>query len=100
MHTSGVIHRDIKPQNILLDKHGNAKLADFGVSAVSDNDNLQGNEGTYFFMPPEALNKENAKKGYSGKKADIWSLGVTFFSFIFLQLPFWGSNLVETFNTI
>ena len=48
-------------------------------------------------MAPEALSKENAKKGYNGKKADVWSLGITFFSFIFLQLPFYGSNLLDIF---
>ena len=51
-------------------------------------------------MPPEALSKENSKKGYNGKLADVWSLGVTFFCCTFLELPFVGANLVEIFEVI
>jgi [calcium/calmodulin-dependent protein kinase] kinase len=51
-------------------------------------------------MPPEALSKEKSKEGYNGKKADIWSLGVSFFCFTFLELPFSGANLVEIFEVI
>lgn len=51
-------------------------------------------------MPPEALSKENSKEGYNGKRADIWSLGVTFFCFAFLEIPFSGRNLIEIFNVI
>lgn len=51
-------------------------------------------------MPPEALSKETSKEGYNGKRADIWSLGVTFFCFAFLEIPFQGGNLVEIFEVI
>ena len=51
-------------------------------------------------MPPEALSKETSKQGYDGKLADIWSLGVTFYCFTFLELPFAGSNLAEVFEVI
>lgn len=67
---------------------------------IGDDDQVQGNEGTYFFMPPEALNKESSKSGYNGKLADIWSLGVTFFCCTFLELPFLGLNLVDLFEVI
>lgn len=55
---------------------------------IVGDDIVSGSEGTYFFMPPEALSKENNKAGYNGKLADIWSLGVTFFCCTFLELPF------------
>jgi len=60
------------------------KLADFGVSAIIEEEIIKGCEGTYSFMPPEMLNSETSKKGYSGKASDIWSLGVTLFCFIFM----------------
>lgn len=85
----------------MLDSENRAKIADFGVSAVTnEEDKVQGNEGTYYFMPPEALSKETNKLGYNGKKADIWSLGVTFFCFTFLELPFKGENILEIFDVI
>lgn len=46
-------------------------------------------------MPPEACNKDQVKKGYSGKAADIWSLGITFYAFTFLTVPFLGESIVE-----
>ncbi len=73
-----------------------AKLADFGVSALAnDDDKLKSTEGTYFFMAPEALDKEAAKTGFSGIKADIWSLGITFYAFIYLKLPYYSANIYK-----
>lgn len=74
LHKNKKIHRDIKAGNILLDGQGNAKLADFGVSAelkysMADQDTLI---GTPFWMSPEVL-----KKNKYNKKTDIWSLGIT-----------------------
>lgn len=51
-------------------------------------------------MPPEACDKDQVKKGYSGKRADIWSLGVTFYSFTFLDVPFKGESFGQIFDNI
>jgi len=78
LHAHGVIHRDVKPQNVLMQQSGLCKLADFGTAAV-----LQKSEGTAtgrgqaevigtpHYMAPEAL------WGCMGMEADIWALGVT-----------------------
>jgi [calcium/calmodulin-dependent protein kinase] kinase len=80
---------------------GRALIADFGVSLiVGDHDLLDNTQGTYHFMPPEACDKDQVKKGYSGKSADVWALGVTFYCFIYLQVPFTGDNLIEILSNI
>lgn len=75
-----------------MDVDHNAKIADFGVSALSteDKDIMKDTKGTYFFMAPEVLDKTKAAKGYSGRLADVWSLGVTLWTFCYLELPFIG----------
>ena len=78
----------------MFDSEGNAKLADFGVSELYESsDTLQTTEGTYYFMAPELFG--NGAKAIKGKAADIWALGVTFFCFIFLEVPFLAEDTIK-----
>ena len=97
IHNLNCIHRDIKPDNILIDKKGHIKLSDFGLAKIADNIfkediiNYKGNKhnrnfscvGTAYYVAPEVLNK----KGY-GKEIDWWSLGIIFYEMIFGYAPF------------
>eukprot|EP00759_Apiculatamorpha_spiralis_P049616 PhF_6_TR44290/c0_g1_i7/m.68287 len=94
LHNHGVMHMDIKPENILLDADGNAKLADFGVSSVlRDNfelgdvenaDFLIGSVGTPYFMAPEMMKGQT----YHGTAADVWALGITLYIYVYGVGPF------------
>ena len=89
LHGSKIVHRDIKPQNIMLDEFGIAKYADFGASTILENDDLfEDHVGTYTFLAPECFNKGT----YSAKKADIWALGVTLFALTYNTLPYFGKS--------
>ncbi|RVX22350.1 CBL-interacting serine/threonine-protein kinase 7 [Vitis vinifera] len=80
-HQNGVAHRDMKPQNLLLDQDGNLKVSDFGLSALPDqlkNGLLHTACGTPAYTAPEVV----SRKGYDGEKADAWSCGVILFVFL------------------
>lgn len=102
LHINHIIHRDIKPQNILFDENNRVKIADFGQSFLFENisDKMENTEGTYWFMAPETLDPTQNSGGYSGVSADIWSLGVTFYAFVFLKVPFFGNNIFELLENI
>lgn len=105
LHENGIIHCDLKPQNILLDEDMNAKISDFGVSnVIENNDILVQTVGTSHFLSPESLASKKGNKskteGYSGKSADIWALGITFYAMMFLKLPFYHDNLIKLMEMI
>jgi len=87
-HKSNIAHRDIKPQNILVDFDGNSRLADFGSAKEFPvgNDMMKGSVGTYYFFAPELCDPD--VKEYSACAADIWALGVSLFCMVYNKLPY------------
>ena len=90
----------MKPQNILLDKDGNLKVSDFGLSALPEqlkNGLLHTACGTPAYTAPEVVCR---RRGYDGTKADAWSCGVILFVFLAGYLPFDDSNNVTMYKKI
>ncbi|XP_044475620.1 mitogen-activated protein kinase kinase kinase 1-like [Mangifera indica] len=86
LHDQGVVHRDIKCANILVDASGHVKLADFGLAKATKLNDVKSCKGTAFWMAPEVVNNKN--QGY-GLPADIWSLGCTVLEMLTRQLPYY-----------
>jgi len=91
-HSIGVIHGDLKPENLLLDAGDTLLISDFGVATLQERHGtpceLHDACGTLEYVAPEVLSGE----GYSGYASDIWSMGVTLFVFLAGKLPFHGST--------
>lgn len=98
-HENGVAHRDVKPQNLLLDHKGNLKVSDFGLSALPEQlrDGLLHTAcGTPAFTAPEVI----CRRGYEGSKADAWSCGVILYMLLCGHMPFNDNNLVTMYKKI
>lgn len=86
VHQHNCVHRDLKLENILFDKHENVKLVDFGFTREYEgkSNNLQTFCGTICYSAPEMLKGEK----YAGEKVDVWSLGVILYALLCGELPF------------
>ncbi|MFF9376431.1 serine/threonine-protein kinase [Streptomyces griseoluteus] len=93
-HDAGVLHRDVKPDNVLLSKNGRVILTDFGIAQVSGTSTLTRTGeivGSVDFLSPERLTG-----GAPGPEADLWALGVTLFQTVEGRFPFRRDTAIET----
>lgn len=90
-HKNNIIHRDIKPQNIIISKEGKVKVTDFGIAKAATSNTITSNAmGSVHYISPE-----QARGGYSDEKSDIYSLGVTMFEMLCGRVPFQGESTVS-----
>lgn len=89
-HNNHIIHRDIKPQNIIISKDGKVKVTDFGIAKAATSNTITSNVmGSVHYTSPE-----QARGGYSDEKSDIYSLGITMFEMLTGRVPFNGDTTV------
>ena len=97
IHSKNIVHRDIKPHNILLDLNSNIKICDFGVGKEIKKGNLVNETcGTPAYVAPELLSGNY----FDPFKADIWSCGVVLYFMLTGIVPFRGDNDMELHNNI
>ena len=89
-HNNHIIHRDIKPQNIIISKEGKVKVTDFGIARAASTNTISSNAmGSVHYISPE-----QAKGGFIDEKSDIYSLGVTLYEMLTGKVPFEGDSTV------
>ena len=89
-HNNHIIHRDIKPQNIIISKEGKVKVTDFGIAKAATSNTITSNVmGSVHYTSPE-----QARGGYSDERSDVYSLGITLFEMLTGRVPFNGETTV------
>ncbi len=96
-HKRGIVHRDIKPGNVMVSKDGTVKVVDFGIARVLETSKTQTGMliGTFAYMSPEQYHGEHADE-----RSDIWSFGVLFYELLSYQRPFTGSTPASLMHCI
>uniref|UniRef100_A0AAQ5ZJ00 calcium/calmodulin-dependent protein kinase n=1 Tax=Amphiprion ocellaris TaxID=80972 RepID=A0AAQ5ZJ00_AMPOC len=100
LHYQRIIHRDVKPSNLLVGEDGHIKIADFGVSNQFEGADalLTSTVGTPAFLAPEAVSE--TRKNFSGKALDVWAMGVTLYCFVFGVCPFMDERILSLHQKI
>ena len=89
-HSHGIVHRDVKPQNIIISMDGKVKVTDFGIARAASSNTISSNVmGSVHYSSPEQV-----RGGYSDEKSDIYSLGITLYEMVTGKVPFDGDTTV------
>ncbi len=95
-HKNHIVHRDVKPHNIMITKDGTAKLADFGIAkAVSNSTIVNTSEGNRIMGSVHYFSPEQARGKYVDEKSDVYSLGIVLYEMLTGKVPFDGDNAVQ-----
>lgn len=89
-HSHGIVHRDVKPQNIIISTDGKVKVTDFGIARAASSNTISSNVmGSVHYSSPEQV-----RGGYSDEKSDVYSLGITLYEMVTGKVPFDGDTTV------